>query len=110
MTRTRPRPSDADATPRPPHAAPQATEAFTLPKPVKLRAPGCRAEIRTATEAVQMIDNELAAETRRLPRWTFARALFIEAIRTRKGADMRTAVRQLQQALSNDGWLAVGQR
>jgi len=41
----------------------------------------------------------------RLSRWTFARALFLEVERTGKSRDMRAAVRQFRQALSNERWL-----
>jgi hypothetical protein len=53
-----------------------------------------------------MIDRELPVELRRLPRWTFARALVEEARRTRRKRDLLTAARQLRQALSNEKWLA----
>jgi hypothetical protein len=53
-----------------------------------------------------MIDRELPAESRRLPRWSFARALLEAAARTGRKRDIATAVRQLRQALSNEKWLA----
>jgi hypothetical protein len=73
---------------------------------VRIRAAGCRPVIRTVGEALQMIENELPAELRRLRRWTFARALLEEANRTRRKNDVSAAARQLKQALSNEGWLA----
>jgi hypothetical protein len=62
--------------------------------------------VRTANEGLLLIDNELPAELRRLSRWTFARALLGEALRTNRKRDLAAAVRQLRQALSNEGWLA----
>ena len=59
---------------------------LALPATIQVRAPGCRPALRTVDEAIDMIDSELAAELRRLPRWTFARALLVEAAKTgRKG-------------------------
>jgi hypothetical protein len=75
-----------------------------LPAEVRLRAPGRRAAITSVKEALGFIDR-LPAELARLPRWTFARALFVEAERTGKSRDMNAAVRQLRQALSNERWL-----
>ena len=72
---------------------------------MRIHAPGCRASIRNVREALLLIDNELQPELRRLPRWTFARALLDEATRTRRKRDLAAAVRQLRQALSNEGWL-----
>ena len=54
-----------------------APAALALPATIQLRAPGCRPALRTVDEAIAMIDSELAAELRRLPRWTFARALLM---------------------------------
>ena len=78
---------------------------LTLPAPVRLRAPGCRPALRTVDEAIHMIDTELPAELSRLPRWTFARALLVEATKTGRKRDLTAAVRQVRQALSNEGWL-----
>ena len=75
--------------------------------PVNIRAPGCRPVVRNVGEAILLIDNELPAELRRLPRWTFARALLEEVLRTRRKRDLTAAVRQLRQALTNEGWLAA---
>jgi hypothetical protein len=52
-----------------------------------------------------MIDSELPAELARLPRWTFARALLLEAVKTGRKRDLTAALRQVRQALSNEGWL-----
>lgn len=51
------------------------------------------------------MDRHLPEELARLPRWTFARALFLEVERSGKSRDMKTAVRQFRQALSSDRWL-----
>ena len=75
-----------------------------LPAEVRVRAPGRRAAITSVKEALGFIDR-LPAELARLPRWTFARALFVEVERTGKSRDMNAAVRQLRQALSNERWL-----
>jgi hypothetical protein len=77
-----------------------------LPTEIHLQAPGLRRVITTVEQAVDMIDRRMPPELARLPRWTFARALLIEALRTQKSRDMATAVRQLQQALSNEKWLS----
>ena len=76
-----------------------------FPAAVSIRAPGCRPVVRNVSEGILLIDNELPAELRRLPRWTFARALLEEALRTRRKRDLTAAVRQLRQALSNEGWI-----
>lgn len=60
---------------------------------------------RTIEEAIRLIDQDLPVELRQLPRWTFARALLLEAQRSGTKRDMANAVRQLKQALSNEGWL-----
>ena len=52
-----------------------------------------------------MIDSELPAELARLPRWTFARALLVEAMSTGRKRDLVAAARQVRQAVSNEGWL-----
>ena len=75
-----------------------------LPTPVRMRAPGRRASVTSVNEALSFIDR-LPAELARLPRWTFARALFLEVERTGKSRDMNAAVRQLRQALGNERWL-----
>jgi hypothetical protein len=55
-----------------------------------------------------MIDHELPREIARISRWTFARALLVEALRTGKGRDLNAAFRQLRQAMTNEDWLAEG--
>lgn len=76
-----------------------------LPNPVRVRAPGHRGEIASIKDALGFIDRDLPAELARLPRWTFAHALLLEAERTGKSRDMKAALRQLRQALSNEKWL-----
>jgi hypothetical protein len=76
-----------------------------LPSEVHIRAPGVPPLIRTAEEAIHLIDRNLPPELTRLPRWTFARALLLEALRTNKSRDSKAALRQLQQALRNEKWL-----
>jgi hypothetical protein len=75
-----------------------------LPTPVRVRAPGRRGEIPSVKDALGFIDR-LPAELKRLPRWTFAHALLLEAERTGKSRDLKAAVRQLRQALGNEKWL-----
>jgi hypothetical protein len=72
---------------------------------VHVRAPGIRSALATVEEAISFIDRQLAPELARQPRWTFARALLVEVLRTGKSRDMNAAVRQLRQALSNEHWL-----
>jgi hypothetical protein len=86
-----------------------APDTLALPAHLRLRAPGCRPALRTVDEAIQMIDTELPAELRRLPRWTFARALLVEAAKTGRKRDLTAAARQVRQALSNEGWLVDSQ-
>ena len=90
------------------HAEAPAQAALALPDTIRLRAPGCRAALRTADEAIKMIDKELPAELRRLPRWTFAHALLVQAVKTGRKRDLAAAARQVRQALSNEGWLVEG--
>jgi hypothetical protein len=84
-------------------AARHATMKF--PTPVRVRVPGHRGEIASIKDALGFIDQNLPAELARLPRWTFAHALLLEAERTGKSRDLKAAVRQLRQALSNEKWL-----
>jgi environmental stress-induced protein Ves len=79
---------------------------MNLPANVHVRAPGTHRTIKTVEQALQMIDRELAPEAARLPRWTFARALLVEAEKTGKSRDLNVAFRQLRQALSNERLLA----
>jgi class 3 adenylate cyclase len=83
------------------------TEQLELPQRVRVRAPGLRVELATAEKSIRFIDKNVPRELATLPRWTFARALLVEALRTRKARDLRAAVRQLTQALSNERWLDV---
>jgi hypothetical protein len=83
------------------------TEHLELPQRVRVRAPGLRVELATAEKSIRFIDKNVPRELATLPRWTFARALLVEALRTRKARDLRAAVRQLTQALSNERWLDV---
>jgi hypothetical protein len=76
-----------------------------LPTQVRVRAPGHRAAITTVEGALGFIDRHLPEELARPPRWTFARALFLEAQRTGKSRDLTAAVRQFRQTLSNERWL-----
>ena len=76
-----------------------------LPTSVRVRAPGHRAAIKSVKQALGFIDRHLPEELARLSRWTFARALFLEAQRTGKSRDLTAAVRQFRQALSNEKWL-----
>jgi hypothetical protein len=76
-----------------------------LSAPVRVRAPGRRCEIASIKDALGFIDRDLPSELARLPRWTFAHALLLEAERTGKSRDLKAAVRQLRQALSNEKWL-----
>jgi hypothetical protein len=80
-------------------------QALALPEIIRTRGKGLRPQVRTVTEGIRLIDRELAAELRSLPRWTFARALLVQAERSRKKRDLICAARQLRQALSNEGWL-----
>jgi hypothetical protein len=76
-----------------------------LPAQVRVRALGHRVAITTIEGALDFIDRHLPAELARLSRWTFARALFLEAQRTGKSRDLNAALRQFRQALSNERWL-----
>jgi hypothetical protein len=84
------------------------TEHLLLPQCVYVKAPGLRVELTTVEGALRFIDDRVASELAKLPRWTFARALLAEALKTRKTRDLRAACRQLTQALSNEHWLDVG--
>ncbi len=79
-----------------------------FPEAIRLKARGLRGAVRSIDEALGLIEQELPAELRRLPRWTFAHALLLEARRTGSKRDLTKAVRQLRQALGNEGWLATG--
>ena len=77
-----------------------------LPAEVRIRAAGLRSVVKTVEQALHTIDRELSPEFARLPRWTFARALLVEAQRSQKSRDLNAAYRQFKQALSNEKWLA----
>lgn len=79
---------------------------MTLPAEVRIRAAGLRSAVKTVEQALHTIDRELSPELAQLPRWTFARALLVEAQRTQKSRDLNAAYRQFRQALSNEKWLA----
>ena len=81
-----------------------------LPADIHLHAPGTRSTVKTVEQALAMIDRELTPEIARLSRWTFARALLVEAQKTGKTRDLNAAFRQLKQALSNEKWLAEESR
>ena len=82
-----------------------ATEHLELPRRVHVRALGLRLELATVEKSIGFIDKNVPRELATLPRWTFARALLVEALKTRKARDLRAAVRQFSQALSNERWL-----
>ena len=85
---------------RPAHA-----KALKLPGQIPVRAPGLRIKLKTVQQAIGMIDKNLPTELAGLSRWTFARALLVEAMRTGKSRDVNAAARQLSQALRNERWL-----
>jgi class 3 adenylate cyclase len=98
--------SAGEATGRPPTAQPaRRSRGRKLPAPISVRAPTLRGKIDTVEGACAFIDKNVPADLAKLPRWTFARALFVEALRTGKSRDLNTAVRQFRQALSNERWL-----
>jgi hypothetical protein len=74
---------------------------------IRVSAPGKRGRLRTLVEAHRFITNDIPAELTKLPRWTFALDLIDHASRTGKRRDIEAAGRQLKQALSNEGWLAL---
>ena len=78
---------------------------MNLTEQVRIKAQGLRPLIRTTAEALRLINDELPAELRALPRWSFARNLLVVAQRSRKKRDTVSATRQLRQALSKEGWL-----
>jgi class 3 adenylate cyclase len=80
-------------------------EQTPLPATVRVRAPNARVALDTVERALTFIDKNMPAELARLPRWTFARALLVEAARTGKARDLNAANRQLLQALRNERWL-----
>jgi hypothetical protein len=76
-----------------------------LTSDIRVRAPGHRPLLSTAEQAIAFIDRDVPAELAKLPRWTFARALLVEAMHTGKSRDIKAAERQLRQALRNERWL-----
>jgi class 3 adenylate cyclase len=98
--------SAAAATGKPPTGQPpRRSRGRKLPAPIAVRAPTLRGKIDTVERACAFIDKNLPPDLAKLPRWTFARALFAEALKTGKSRDLNTAVRQFRQALSNEKWL-----
>ena len=75
-----------------------------LPARVRVRATGMPSVIITVEGALKFID-QLPPELAQLRRWTFARDLLVAALRTEKSRDIKTAVRQLEQALESEKWL-----
>jgi hypothetical protein len=65
-----------------------------------------RRTLRSTQQALRFIDSELPVELKNQSRWTFARALLVQAERTEKSRDLKCACRQLRQALQNDALLA----
>jgi hypothetical protein len=78
---------------------------INLPQALRVRARGKPSQIVTLKQALTFIDRHVDNDLASLPRWTFARALLVEAARTQKLRDVKTAFRQLRQALSNEKWL-----
>ena len=104
-SRKGPPPVDKSRVERP---APHSQDAqLALPQHVYVKAPGLGLDLSTVEGSIKFIDRHVPAELAALPRWTFARALLVEALKTRKTRDLRAAVRQLSQALSNERWLDV---
>jgi class 3 adenylate cyclase len=94
------------ATGKPPTGQPpRQSRGRKLPDPISVRAPTLRGKIDTVERALAFIDKNIAPEFAKLPRWSFARALMVEASKTGKSRDLNTAVRQFRQALSNEKWL-----
>jgi hypothetical protein len=52
---------------------------MNFPTELRIKRDGVRPVVRTTTEALRLIDEELPIELRGLPRWTFARALLLAA-------------------------------
>src|SRR5665213_927627 len=81
----------------------RATEShMEFPEPIKTTGSGLRPLIRNTAEVIRLIDQDMSAELKRLPRWTFARELLLVADRSGKKRDLNHAYRQFRQALSND--------
>jgi hypothetical protein len=71
---------------------------------VRIKAAGMRSSVCTVEQAIAMIDKDLQPELAQLPRWTFARALLAEALKSGKSRDVKIATRQLQRALRDEKW------
>lgn len=80
-----------------------------FPREIRTRAKRVRPTIKTAEEAIRLIDRELPSELNRLSRWTFARELLVVARQSGKKRDLTVAYRQFRQALSNDKLLDSGE-
>ena len=78
---------------------------MNFPNEIHVRGSGMPRVIGTIEAALALIDQNLPVELARLPRWSFARALLIEALRTSKSRDINAAARQFRQALRNEHWL-----
>src|SRR6188472_1583809 len=87
----------------------ESSERLSLPEVICTRGKGLRPRVRTIAEGIHLIDEELSIELRSLQRWTLARDLLVHAERSRKKRDLTSAMRQLRQALSQEGWLAPEQ-
>lgn len=74
-----------------------------LPNEIRTRAAGHTRVMRSVEDALKLVDN-LPREMSQLPRWSFAKALLEEALRSNKSRDLNIAVRQLRQAISNEKW------
>jgi hypothetical protein len=83
----------------------QRVDLIQFPANIRTKGAGLRTVVRTMAEAIRLIDEELPAELRAQPRWTFARSLLVVAERSRKKRDVVPAIRQFKQALDNEGWL-----
>jgi 2,4-dienoyl-CoA reductase-like NADH-dependent reductase (Old Yellow Enzyme family) len=79
------------------------TQQMKLSEEVRIKAAGVRGSVSTVEQAIEMIDN-LQPELAQLARWTFARALLVEALKSGKSRDVKIATRQLQQALRDEKW------
>lgn len=95
----------AVTSPAPKRDLPPEKGKLRFPAPIGVRAPGVRRKIETVDEAVALVERHLPQDPMSHARWTFARALLFEAIKTGKSRDIRTAARQLTQALRNERWL-----
>lgn len=102
-----PVPASQPDIPRPDRKIAPKIAQLKLPQGVRVKAPGFRKELATVVTAIRFIDKHVPRELATLPRWTFARALLMEALKTQKRRDLQAAVRQLTQAVSNERWMDV---